>query len=149
MFKRSIVALLATIVLISCDEEPKDTRPGQPVAHRRAAFKEVLRTFEPMGVMLRTDVYDPEKFQALVGEFMSRRNSPWDYFGADTLYPPSHAKADVWTEAAKFAIDRNAFLLATDKLSAIAGTPDKNVAEAAYFAVEKSCKNCHDAFRSR
>ncbi len=149
MFKTTAVLLIAALILVACGDEPKDTRPGQPVAHRRAAFKEIVRTFEPMGAMLRTDSYDQKKFQLLVGEFMIRRDGPWDYFGTDTLYPPSHAKAGVWNEAEKFAANKKAFLSATDKLGAIAGTADKKIAASAYFEVEKSCKDCHDVFRSR
>jgi cytochrome c556 len=148
MPKTQIVLLFSVLALCACGEPP-DTRPGQPVAHRRAAFKEILKVFEPMGVMLRTDTYDAKRFQMLSQQVMDRRDAPWGYFGADTLYPPSNAKASVWSDAATFAADKQAFFDTTDKLAAIAGTPDKMQAAAAYDAVENTCRNCHKRFKNR
>ena len=48
-------------MLTGCGEV-EDTRPGQPVKQRQVAFKEIVKTFEPMGVMLRKDRYDADKF---------------------------------------------------------------------------------------
>ncbi len=148
MSKKNAVLLLAVVAVAACGE-PQDTRPGQPVAHRRTAFKEILKAFEPMGVMLRTDAFDATKFQVQARQLMALRDGPWSYFAPDTLYPPSHAKAEVWSEAEKFAADKKAFFDATDKLAAVAGSADKNAAEAAYGAVEESCKNCHKTFKTR
>jgi cytochrome c556 len=148
MSKTLIAMLLSVLLLSACGGEPKDTRPGQPVAHRREAFKAILRVSEPMGVMLREDQYDATRFQALTQQLMSLRNGPWGYFAPDTLYPPSHAKPEVWSQADKFAADKKAFFDATDGLAAIAGTPDKIKAAVAYKAVEDSCRDCHKAFKT-
>ena len=148
MSKTTATLLLAVLVLAACGEPP-DTRPGQPVAHRRTAFVEILKAFEPMGVMLRTDQYDPKRFQALADQLVTRRDGPWSYFLADTLYPPSHAKAEVWSDEAKFLANKKAFFDATDKLAAVAGTSDKTLAAAAYEAVENTCRDCHKAFKTR
>jgi cytochrome c556 len=148
MTKTSILMLLSVLVLSACGGEAKDTRPGQPVAHRRAAFKAILRASEPMGVMLHEDQYDAKRFQALVGQLMTLRDKPWGYFKPDTLYPPSKAKPGVWTKADKFAADKRAFLAATDKLAAIAGTTDAIEAAHAYNAVRETCRNCHDEFKN-
>lgn len=146
---RSSLLLLTALVLSACGGEPPDNRPGQPVAHRRAAFKEILKAFEPMGVMFRTGSFDAAKFQQLTSELMARRDAPWDYFLPDTLYPPSHAKAEVWSEPEKFARAKRDFYAATDRLAAVAGTTDKRTAEAAWSAVETTCKGCHQDFKTR
>ncbi len=148
MLKTTAALMVAVLALLGCGEPP-DTHPGQPVTHRRAAFREVLKAFEPMGVMLRTDRYDAKKFQAWSEQLMARRDSPWAYFGPDTQYPPSHATADVWGDAAKFATEKRGFFAATDNLAAIAGTPDKEQAVVAYRAVENTCRSCHKIFKTR
>lgn len=148
MPKTSVVLAVSVLALCACGEPP-DTRPGQPVAHRRAAFTEILKAFEPMGVMLRTDAYDPKRFRMFSQQLMDRSNGPWSYFGADTLYPPSKARAEVWQDGAAFAADKQAFLDAATRLAAIAGTPDEMQAAAAYRAVEDTCRNCHKAFKER
>ena len=143
-----ILPLLTVIPLLGCGE-PQDNHPGQPVADRRKAFKEIIRAFEPMGVMLRTEKYDAKRFQVHVGQLMTLRDGPWRHFGADTQYQPSHAKSEVWSDAAKFAAEKQAFFAATDKLSAVAGTQDKQVVATAYEAVTESCRSCHKTFKTR
>ncbi len=146
--KRTTLLLLFALSLFGCGE-PEDTHPGQPVTHRRKAFKEILKAFEPMGVMLRTDKYDAKRFQVHAEQLLALRNSPWDYFGADTQYPPSHAKPAVWDDAAKFAAEKKIFFDATDKLVALAATPDQKLAEVTYEAVTESCHSCHKIFKTR
>lgn len=147
--KITATLLLSLFSLVACNHEAEDTRPGQPVAHRRAAFKDILRNFEPMGVMLRTDEYDALKFKSLAHEVVALRDGPWQYFLPDTLYPPSHAKPEVWSQAEKFAAEKKAFFDATDKLAAVAGTKDKAEAAKVYAAVVDTCKSCHDTFKTR
>lgn len=141
--------LIAATLLTACGGEPEDTRPGQPVAHRRAAFKELLREFEPMGTMIRDNAYDAQRFATQATKVKALSERPWQYFGPDTQYPPSHAKDEVWAKPAEFEAQRQAFLAATDKLLAVAGTKDEKLAASAFQAVEKTCKNCHDAFKKR
>jgi len=50
--KANLIIVLTALTLMACGEAA-DTRPGQPVAHRRAAFKKILLAFEPIGVQLR------------------------------------------------------------------------------------------------
>jgi cytochrome c556 len=144
---KKLIALMLLALFLSACGEPEDPRPDKPVAQRRAAFKELLSVFEPMGVMLRTGKYDAKRFQSLSGQLIARRDAPWKHFGADTLYPPSRAKPEVWSDAAKFESHRQAFFDATDKLAGLGGTADKQQAKDAYAAVESSCRNCHKAFK--
>jgi cytochrome c556 len=146
LITRALV-MLSVVLLTACGGEPEDTRPGQPVAHRRAAFKELIKNFEPMGVMVRTDSYNAKKFQVLANRVMELRDDPWAYFMPDTQYPPSHSKDEVWSQPEKFEADKKAFYEATDKLAAIAGTPDEKVAAAAFNAAQETCKNCHKHFK--
>jgi len=139
--------LLVALGLTACGE-PEDTRPGQPVAHRRAAFKEVLKVTEPMGVMLRDETtFDAKRFATLAQRLNAVRDGPWGYFGDGTQYPPSHAKDDVWNDPAKFAAAKQSFFDATDRLAAVAGKADEAQAVMAYGALENTCRNCHKAFK--
>jgi cytochrome c556 len=139
--------MLSAVLLTACGGEPEDTHPGQAVAHRRAAFKELIKNFEPMGVMVRTDSYNAAKFQSFANSVMALRDAPWQYFKPDTQYPPSHSKDEVWSQPDQFEADRKAFYEATDKLAAIVGTPDEKVAAKAFNAVQETCKNCHKRFK--
>ncbi len=141
------MAVLAT--LGACSNSVEDTRPGQPVKTRQKAFKEMLRVFEPMGTMLRDGRYDPDKFAALAADLMQKREAPWVHFGADTYYPPTKAKADVWAERGVFERDRQAFFKASDELLAAAQTRQLAIVEKAYYATYDNCQSCHKRFKEK
>lgn len=141
-------ALLILLTLAGCGPV-EDTRPGQPVKQRQEAFKSILRSFEPMGVMLRDNKYQADKFASLAGELVAKRDAPWSHFGPDTNYPPTKAKAAVWSEGETFERERLAFVAATDVLFAAAQTRDQAQAKAAYEKVYGSCKSCHDRFKEK
>ena len=155
MSLRVIALLFLAVLVTACGGEAKDDRPGQPVAHRRAAFKELLKSFEPIGVMMREGSYNAPKFVLLVDGVMGSRDAPWQYFLPDTLYPPSKAKPEVWSDPAGFAADKKAFFDATDKLAAAAKSAataksdDGKAAHAAFEAVQSACNDCHKAYKVR
>jgi cytochrome c556 len=117
------------------------------VAHRQAAFKQILKSFEPMGVQLRTHAYDPERFTELASALAAVKDGPWTYFGPDTRYPPSKAKPALWEEPETFAAKRDAFLKAVDRLAAVAPGKNEDAVRAAYQAVQDSCRDCHKRYK--
>ena len=148
MFRFILPSLVCLLTLGACSGPVEDTRPGQPVKHRQDAFKAMLLSFEPMGVMLRTGEYRADEFARLANELNTRRDAPWPYFAADTLYPPTKAKAAVWERAQEFEGERQKFFELTDALAAAAQTRDKASAQAAYDKVYASCKSCHEDFKN-
>jgi cytochrome c556 len=142
----ALLALLLTSLLAACGE-PADTKPGQPVTHRRAAFSKILHAFEPMGLQLRDGHYEPEKFLARAKELVNVKEGPWEYFGPDTNYPPTHAKPALWTEMEKFEAGHQAFSQATDRLLTAAESRDEKAVRAAYDAVHDTCRSCHKAYK--
>ncbi|MCL2874839.1 MAG: cytochrome c [Betaproteobacteria bacterium] len=141
--------LLSTTLLTACSGEVEDTRPGQPVKTRQQAFKAMIRSFEPMGVMLRNQTYDADKFLALADELSALRDAPWEHFGPDTDYPPSKTTAEAWRQPEKFARDKEAFITATDALLAAAQDKDRERLDMPYQAVYDACRDCHKTFRKR
>lgn len=149
MSRLALPALFIVLTLAGCGGVPEDTRPGQPVKHRQDAFKALLRVFEPMGVMLRDNTYQADKFASLAGELVAKREAPWALFGPDTHYPPTKARPTVWSDAAGFEQERQTFFAATDALMAAAQTRDQTQTKAAYGKVYDSCKSCHDRFKEK
>ena len=142
------LVLLSATLLAACGE-PEDTRPGQPVKQRQTAFKDIIKSFEPMGVMLRKGSYDAERIEKFTAELIAKRDLPWSHFGPDTHYPPTKATAEVWSKPAEFEQEKQAFIAATDKLQAAVQSKDKAQVSAAYDAVHDSCKSCHKTFKAR
>ena len=147
-FQIGLLALSAAFLLAACGE-PEDTRPGQPVKQRQTAFKDIIKSFEPMGVMLRKGTYDAERFEKFTAELIVKRDLPWSHFGPDTNYPPTKATAEVWSQPAQFEQEKQAFIAATDKLQAAVNSKDQAQVGAAYEAVHDSCKSCHKTFKAR
>lgn len=141
--------LLSTVALLAACGEVEDTRPGQPVKTRQTAFKEIVKAFEPMGVMLRENRYDADKFAMHAERLVARRDGPWSHFGPDTNYPPTKATPELWKQPEQFEKDKQAFLAATDALLAAAQRKDKAQSEAAYDKVHEACKTCHKQFKER
>lgn len=140
------LAGLLSALLAGCGEPP-DTHPGQPVTQRRAAFNKIVKAFEPMGVQLRDGRYDADKFAAQAKALAELKDGPWQYFGPDTNYPPTHAKSAVWSEPERFAKARQDFLQAADQLAEASRSRDAKTVKAAYEVVHESCRSCHKAFK--
>lgn len=143
-------ALALPLLLAACGSEPEDTRPGQPVAHRRAAFKEIVKTFEPMGVMLRNGTLDHKTFQPLAQRLQQQAGTPWDYFGPGTQYPPSRATDAVWQQPEQFARQRQAFINASQQLATLSGQgAGREALLKAYDTLHDTCRDCHKTFKTR
>jgi cytochrome c556 len=147
MTRLALLPITLLLLLTACGEV-EDTRPGQPVKQRQAAFKEIIKVFEPMGTMIRTDRFDADKFNAYARALVERREAPWSHFGPDTHYPPTKAKAELWQQFNTFESDQQAFKRATDELLAAADRRDRAASEAAYKRVYETCQSCHKKFKA-
>lgn len=145
--RTSLLGLLVLGSLLAGCGEPPDDHPGQPVTHRRAAFKAILRAFEPIGVQLRDGPFDAKHFAEEARELAKVADGPWAYFGADTNYPPTKAKAALWQQPERFAQLRDAFKDKTGQLAALAGSTDQAAIRRAYEAVHDTCRSCHREFK--
>ena len=146
--KHLLAPALAALTLAACSGPVEDTLPGQPIKHRQDAFKEILRSFEPMGTMLRTNRYEADPFLDMTTRFIERRDAPWPHFTAGSFQPPTRAREAVWSRADDFESKRTAFIEATDALLEAANGRDLADVRAAYSAVEATCRSCHDDFRN-
>jgi cytochrome c556 len=144
---RSTLLLLALPLLLTACGEPEDTRPGQPVTQRRAAFKEILKSFEPMGLQLRNQRYDAKQFSILANNLNQAKDGPWSHFGPDTNYPPTKAKAALWSEPEKFAASSQSFIKAAEALVVAAASQDVKQITPAYEALHDTCRTCHKSFK--
>lgn len=144
--KSFLIATLPLFLLTACGE-PEDTRPGQPVTQRRAAFKEILKSFEPMGLQLRNQRYDAKQFSILANNLNKAKEGPWAHFGPDTNYPPTKAKAAVWSEPEKFETSRQSFFKAAEALVVAAESHDLKQIKLAYETLHDTCRTCHKSFK--
>jgi cytochrome c556 len=143
----STLSALTLVFLAGCAGPVEDTLPGQPIKQRQEAFKEILRSFEPMGTMLRTQRYEADAFAEHAARLQAQADAPWRHFVDGSAVPPSKAKPAVWQRGEAFEQERARFLEAVEALALAAATRDEAAVRPAYTRVEQSCRSCHDDFR--
>ena len=150
MQKIALITLVAATALLgACSDRVKDTHPQQLVSKRQAIFKKFTQTLEPMGLVARDrQDYARADFVASAQALQQLASQPWAYFTADGNYPPTRAKPEVWSQAGEFKQAQDSFLANVNKLVDVSGSADLPAIRASVQAVEKSCKSCHDQFRS-
>jgi cytochrome c556 len=143
-------AIVVTLTLTACSNEVQDTHPNQPVTKRKAIFKQMLRTLEPMGMVVRErEDYDRQTFLGSAQKLNQLATEPWMHFTADSNYPPTRAKPEVWQEPAKFTQAQKKLEESTEKLLRAAESGNMELIRPALNSVEESCKSCHQQFRGK
>lgn len=84
---------------------------------------------------------------AAVAEFVGKL--PWAAFGPGTDKGDTKAKADIWSNKAKFDDYANKMQADMVKLTAATKTGNLDAIKTAVNAVGGSCKSCHDDFRAK
>ena len=142
-----MVSVCAT--LLACSGEAPDTHPDKVMTKRRAIFKQMTKTLEPIGLAAagREPFRAPEVLaQAQQLEQLSAQ--PWPLFTADGNYPPTRAKPEVWSDAQGFGAAKDDYLQKVQQLTAAARTGDAEATKQAFDAVTVSCKACHKKYRN-
>lgn len=143
-------AIMAALTLSACSSEPQDTHPDQPVSKRKAVFKHMMRTLEPLGMVGRErEDYDRQAFLAGARKLKQLAAEPWEYFTPDSNYPPTRAKPEVWQKPAEFTQARQKLQDSTEQLLKAAESGNLEQIRPALKNVEESCKSCHQQFRGK
>lgn len=145
-----LTLVAASLALTACSSEPQDTHPDQPVTKRKAVFKQMLRTLEPMGMVARDrEDYNSQAFLADAKKLKQLASEPWVHFTPDSNYPPTRAKPEVWQKPADFSHARQKLEESTEKLLKAAESGNMALIRPALNGVEESCKSCHQQFRGK
>ncbi len=142
--------LLALLGLAACSDRVADTHPQQWVSKRQAVFKDFTRTLEPLGLMARErQAFDAAAFRAGAQRLQALSTQPWALFTADSNYPPTLARPEVWTQAEAFRRAQDDYRASVAALVQAAEAGTLVAARPAVEAVQQRCKACHEQFRQR
>ncbi|MFJ4391199.1 c-type cytochrome [Pseudomonas soli] len=147
MFKRLTVVLLAALALTACDA----VDPNSPLGQRKAIFKQMLKTSEDMGGMLRGRLpFDGVKFAEGAVKLDTLAHEPWQHFPQVRDEGDSSARADVWKRQARFQDLARQLEGVTGELVTVTRNPSLDAAQmkAPMDKVEAACKACHSEFRN-
>ncbi|MDR7306871.1 cytochrome c [Rhodoferax saidenbachensis] len=148
--KKLVSPVLAVAALVlAVPASAQFAKAEDAIKYRRSALFVMQQNFGRVAAMAAGKAPFDAKVaaeSAEVAAFMSKL--PWSAFVEGSDKGDTKAKAEIWTDKAKF--NENAEKLQADmaKLSAAAKTGNLDNIKAAVGAAGGNCKTCHDAFRS-
>lgn len=125
--------------------------PDSPLGKRQAIFKDMLKTSEELGGMLRGRVaFDGERFAAQALRLDELSRTPWQHFPQVRDEGDSRARDEVWQRQARFTELARALEAQTLALRQTAGiSPLKaDALREPHQRVENACRACHEEFRA-
>lgn len=147
--KRYVWGVLALVALLSAPAYAQFAKVADAVDYRQSVFVVMSHQFGLISAALKGErpYAAPEiaSSAALVAELAKL---PWEAFPPNST-ADSHAKPEIWKDTAKFKDLQDKLIAQTDKLAAVAKDGDQAAVKSAFGDVGKTCKDCHDAFRSK
>lgn len=150
MKKLASLILVSAAVTLSGPAMAQFAKPEDAIKYRQSALFVMQQNFARVAAMAAGRApFDAKAAaeSAEVAAYMSKL--PWAAFGEGTdKGAPTKAKAEIWSDKAKFNDYAEKMQGELGKLNAAAKTGNLDSIKAAVGAVGGSCKTCHDAFRS-
>ncbi|MGE8361932.1 c-type cytochrome [Pseudomonas sp.] len=142
-----VLAAFACLTLAACG----GVDPDSPMGQRQAIFKQMLKTSEDLGGMLRGRVpFNEQRLVEGAAELDRISRTPWQHFPQVKDEGDTRAKDEVWQRQARFQELARETEAATAALVAATTATPLNSTElvAPMQRVEDSCKACHEEFRA-
>lgn len=141
------VAACATIVLTT-PAHAQFAKPEDAIKYRKNALFVMQQNFSRVGAMAQGKAPFDAKVaaeSAAVAEYVGKL--PWVAFGEGTGQGDTKAKAEIWTDKAKFNNYAEKMQAELTKLNAAAKTGNLDNIKAAFGPAGSACKACHEDFR--
>ena len=148
--KLAISLVLATAAAaVAIPASAQFAKPEDAVKYRQGALFVMAQHFGRIGAMANGRVpYDAAAAVQNAEIVAEMAKLPWAGFGPGTdKVTPSRAKAEIWTEQAKFKEHNEKLVGETGKLLAAAKTNSLDNLKVAFGSTANTCKGCHDNFR--
>ena len=151
--KPSIKIVLASLLVaaFSGNANADGVKPEDAIKYRKSVMTVMSWQFQPLGAMVKGErPFDKDVFVKNAAYLEVLSKMPLEGFiagsdkGGDTK-----AKPEIWTEMDKFKGGMEKLQTETAKLALVAKTGDMNQIKAQFGETAKSCKACHDNFKSK
>lgn len=120
------------------------------IEYRKAAFTLIKGNFGPMGAMVKGKVpFDSKAFADYAANVAAIAPMADDGFIDGSDMGDTKAKAAVWENRAEFDKQMSEFQKRAEELAVVAKSGDMAKIKPVFGAVGKSCKSCHDDFKSK
>lgn len=147
-FKIVLASLLA--VAFSSNVSADGVKPEDAIKYRKSVMTVMSWQFQPLGAMVKGErPFDKDVFVKNAAYLEVLSKMPLEGFVAGSDKGETKAKPEIWTEMDKFKGGMDKLQTETAKLAQLAKTGDMNMIKAQFGETAKSCKACHDNFKSR
>jgi cytochrome c556 len=147
--KLRIALILATSTLLaSVSAQAQFAKPEDAIKYRQSALSVMGTHTGRLGAMVNGRVpFDAKVAQDNADVIATMARLPWQGFGAGT--EGGKAKANIWTDAAKFKAGGDKLAADAAAVAAAAKSGNLDQIKAAFGAYAGNCKTCHDEFRAQ
>lgn len=120
------------------------------IEYRQAAFTLIKGNFGPMGAMVKDKIpFDSKAFAEHAANVAAIAPMADDGFIDGSDMGDTKAKAAIWENRADFDEKMSHFQKLSEELAVVAKSGDMDKIKPKFGAVGKSCKACHDDFKSK
>lgn len=150
--KASVNVILASLLVaaFSSNVSADEVKPEDAIKYRKSVMTVISWQFKPLGAMVKGErPFDKDVFikNAAYLEVLSKM--PLEGFVAGSDKGETKAKPEIWAEMEKFKGGMEKLQAETAKLAQVAKTGDMNQIKAQFGETGKTCKACHDNFKSK
>lgn len=143
------LAIAAAAIGLSAPAAAQFAKPEDAVKYRQSALFVMAQHFGRIGAMVNGRVpFDAKAATENAEVVADMAKLPWAGFAAGTDKISQKAKAEIWTEQAKFKEHNEKLVAETGKLLAAAKTNNLDNLKTAFGSAAGTCKACHDSFRN-
>jgi cytochrome c556 len=145
---RIALLLAASTLLASVSAQAQFAKPEDAIKYRQSALSVMGAHTGRLGAMVNGRVpFDARVAQENADIIATMARLPWQGFGAGT--EGGKAKANIWTDAAKFKAGSDKLAADAAAVAAAAKSGNLDQIKAAFGAYAGNCKTCHDEYRAQ
>ncbi|WP_193387992.1 cytochrome c [Caenimonas sp. SL110] len=143
------LAIAATVAVMAGPASAQFAKPEDAAKYRQGVMFVMSQHVGRLGAMTSGRVpYDARVATENAEIVADMAKLAWAGFGPGyDKVTPSRAKAEIWSEQAKFKEHGEKLIADSTKLVAAAKTNNLDNLKAAFGATAGNCKTCHDAYR--
>ena len=143
------LVLIMTGICFSSASWSEASRYEEPIRYRKAVMTLVKRHFDKVSAMAKGTVpFNRDELILQTGYLEMLSKLSLDGFVAGSHEGDTKAKAEIWTDWARFRATGEKFQAETAKLKEFSRKGPQDGLKAALSDLTRACKSCHDDFKA-
>lgn len=149
MNKLTIAAVTVLSMSLAHTATARDAKEDA-IKARQAAFTLIAANTGPMGAMMKGEMpFDKKAFAQHADNVAALSPMPWTFFIPGSDKGDTKAKSGVWSDAKDYQAKAEKFQEEAGKLAMVAKSGDESAIKKQFGATVKTCKSCHDDYKSK